>query len=64
MTKAEIAKISGITRQWVYDILDWLESIELIEFVAKRRGEYMYYLRCLEEVESKNSVKSANSELL
>ena len=51
MTKREIADRSNISRQYAYKVLEWLECKGLIEAIAVRRGEYMYYLACLENVE-------------
>ena len=52
MSKPAIADMAGISRRHIYNVIDALEALGIIEVVAERRGEYMWYLPCLESVET------------
>lgn len=47
MSKPRVADLSGISRRHIYHVLAVLESKGLIEAVAERRGEYMWFLPSL-----------------
>ena len=55
MTKPQIAKLSGVSRPQVYLSIDALIELGLIELVAERRGEYMYYLPSLNPEQSQQT---------
>ena len=52
MTKAAIAKIAGVSRQYTSDALSRLEENGLIKEIAERRNEYMYHLKFIDNSES------------
>lgn len=52
MSKSWIADITGISRTQVYREIQTLESLGLIEPFAERRGEWMWYLKCLEKLDA------------
>ena len=59
MSKPKIADMTGISCRHIYRVLNNLEKLGIIELAAERRGEYMYYLKCLEllkETEKTNDV--------
>ena len=52
IAKSWISEFTGISLKQVYRSITMLEELGLIELVAIRRGEYMWYLKCLELLES------------
>ena len=56
MTKAAIANMAGVSRQYASDALSRLEENGFIEQIAERRNEYMYDLNFIDNPESQMDV--------
>ena len=63
MSKTQIADLAGISRRHIYRVLNNLEEMNLIELVAERRGEYMYYLKCLEWLKAEKTNDAIENEI-
>lgn len=62
MPKSQIACESGVSRSSVCRLLAWLECSGLIETIAVRRGEYMYYISCLGDLDETGTVDELSYE--
>lgn len=65
MSKAMIADFTGISKRHIYNILPLLEAKDIIEVVAERRGEYMWFIPSLASAESsEEDLRARTAEML